>query len=123
MPKYFLLFIFSLFLVSCNSNSCQDFKTGNFNYPENLETDVKIERNESFQIETSKKEGYTDKYQIFWDSDCSYHLVLLETNKSFDGMKPLVDTMFVNIIELAQNSYTFKAVINKKVFEGQLIKQ
>jgi hypothetical protein len=123
LHKLFQLFFLALLLSSCQSNSCEDFKIGQFIYPKEMNSDVVIERTAEFQIETSKKDGYTDKYQIIWDSDCSYHLVLLETNNEFDGMKPLTDTMHVNMVEVLESSYKFKAVLNSKVFEGQLIKQ
>lgn len=123
MRSFFSFFLLLILLSSCQSNNCEDFKVGQFEYPKEMKSDVVIERTADFQIETSEKDGYTDKYQIIWDSDCSYHLVLLETNNEFEGMKPLIDTMHVNMVEVLESSYKFKAVLNSKVFEGQLIKQ
>ncbi len=123
MRSFFSFFLLVILLGSCQSNNCEDFKVGKFEYPKEMKSDVVIERTADFQIETSEKDGYTDKYQIIWDSDCSYHLVLLETNNEFDGMKPLIDTMHVNMVEVLESSYKFMAVLNSKVFEGQLIKQ
>ena len=123
MLNKFIFFLFGISLVSCSSNlDCSEFKTGNFEYPTNSGLDLKIERTENQQIETSKKKSTKDIYEIIWTSNCAYQLVLIESNQPANFMKIQKDTMNVSIIGVEQNKYRFKATLNNKLYEGELIK-
>lgn len=119
----FFFFSFIL-LLGCNSNNnCHNFKTGTFTYREELNNDIVIQRTENQQIETSEKLNFTEVYNIYWTSDCSYFLVLQSTNQPEESIQPLIDTMYVNITQTTDNNYSFNAALNNKKYTGKLIKQ
>jgi hypothetical protein len=79
--KKIILLSFLLLLVSCyhQERACTDFKTGKFQFVQEIDGVKKIskfERTENFQIETF--EGKTDTASIRWVNNCE--LVLQKIN-------------------------------------------
>lgn len=110
-------------LISCSGNlDCEEFKTGVFEYPTSSGLDLIIERTPTSQIEKSAKKQTEDQYDVIWTSNCSYQLVLVNSNEPSNFMKLEKDTMNVSIVGIEQNKYRFKATLNNKLYEGELIK-
>ena len=107
-------------LSGCSALTCSDFKTGKFVHQGDDEQLIVITRTEDKQIEVSEEEGFVDEYAVIWVNECEYQLVLTSTNKPFDSLKVLEDTMTVRIGPFTENSYSYIAFFNQKKYDGIL---
>ena len=104
MKKIALLFSFSL--VSCyqQERNCTDFKTGRFEFEQEIKGKKEIsifERNDSLQIETFR--GKTDTSSVRWINDCEFVLQKLHPK----GMKEK-KAIHMKILTTNEKTYTFE---------------
>lgn len=105
MKKIFLILL-TAFLISCSNKErkCQDFKTGKFEFTQDIEGKKQTStfiRTENLQIETFK--GKTDTASVRWVSDCEFVLQKLHP-KTMTERKAISMT----ILATEKNSYTFE---------------
>lgn len=120
---HFLSLLVVAFLVgSCGPGEpdCKAFHKGEFSY--SRQSDVRIVREESRQTEYSITDDFVDRFQVIWTDECSYQLILEETNRPADLDFTKEDTLFVTITASDANSYTYTAYKTGKSFEGQMIR-
>ncbi|WP_395052434.1 DNA topoisomerase IV [Flavobacterium sp.] len=103
--KYFtLLLLFVLSSCYKQKKICADFKTGKFNFTQEIdgkkETTI-LERTDKFQIETYK--GKTDSASVRWVNDCEFVLEKLHP-KNMKEQKAIS----MRILTTTKNSYTFE---------------
>ncbi|MFC4818406.1 DNA topoisomerase IV [Flavobacterium sp. GCM10023249] len=100
------LLLFSLSLASCyqQERNCSDFKTGKFEFTQEIEgkkmTSV-FERNDSIQIETFN--GKTDTASVRWINDCEYILQKLHPKNRQE--KKAIN---IKILTTNKNQYVFE---------------
>lgn len=101
-----ILLLFSLSLASCyqQERNCSDFKTGKFEFTQEIEgkkmTSV-FERNDSIQIETFN--GKTDTANVRWINDCEYILQKLHPKNRQE--KKAIN---IKILTTNKNQYLFE---------------
>jgi len=100
------LLLLSIFLISCSNKErkCQDFKTGKFEFTQDIEGKKQTStfiRTDKLQIETFK--GKTDTASVRWVSDCEFVLQKLHP-KTMTERKAISMT----ILATEKNSYTFE---------------
>ncbi len=104
MKKYSLLLTFALISCYDQERNCSDFKTGKFEFTQEIngvkKTSV-FERTATIQIETY--EGKTDTASIRWVNDCEYILQKLHPKNRAE--KQAID---MKILTTSENSYTFE---------------
>ncbi len=103
--KYFtLLLLFVLSSCYKQEKICADFKTGKFNFTQEIdgkkETTI-LERTDKFQIETYK--GKTDTASVRWVNECEFVLEKLHP-KNMKEQKAIS----MRILTTTKNSYTFE---------------
>ncbi|MFC7772593.1 DNA topoisomerase IV [Flavobacterium sp. GCM10027622] len=100
------LLLFSLSLASCyqQERNCSDFKTGKFEFTQEIEgkkmTSV-FERNDSIQIETFN--GKTDTASVRWINDCEYILEKLHPKNRQEKK-----SINIKILTTNKNQYLFE---------------
>lgn len=105
MKKVTLLFSI-IILSSCynKERNCTDFKTGKFEFTQEingLKKTSTFERTDKIQIETF--EGKTDTASIRWINDCEYILQKIHP-KNMQEKKAIA----MKILTTTKNSYTFE---------------
>ncbi len=101
-----IILLLSLSLISCyeQEQNCKDFKTGKFEFTQEIEgkkmTSV-FERNDSLQIETFN--GKTDTASVRWINDCEYVLQKLHP-KNMQEKKAIN----IKILSTKENQYQFE---------------
>ena len=100
------LLLLSIFLISCSEKErkCQDFKTGTFEFTQEIEGKKQTStftRTEKLQIETYN--GKTDTASVRWVNDCEFILQKLHP-KTMNEQKAISMT----ILATDKNSYTFE---------------
>jgi hypothetical protein len=106
MRKIILTPVFMLFLVGCfqQERNCKDFKTGNFEFYETIDSiqeKAVFYRNDTLQIETFR--GQTDSSSVRWLNDCEFIITKLnpKNRKEKKGIH-------MKIMTTSQNSYRFE---------------
>lgn len=108
-----------------NEDECKNyeyFKRGNFKYSGIINTDVKIIRTDSTQVEIDGKSKFV--YDINWQSNCEYSLTYKKvSDKKFNYL--IGKTIKVKIIDTLPNeSYLFKAnLLNRTITTGIMMKK
>ncbi|SHI90589.1 DNA topoisomerase IV [Flavobacterium terrae] len=104
MKKIIALLTLSLFSCYEQEQKCEDFKTGKFQFTQEIEgkkmTSV-FERNDSLQIETFN--GKTDTASVRWVNDCEYVLQKLHP-KNMQEKKAIN----IKILSTKENEYQFE---------------
>lgn len=98
--------LISLFLVSCyqQERNCKDFKTGKFEFTEEIEGQKLtsyFERNDTIQIETFK--GKTDTASVRWVNDCEYVLQKLHPKNRIEKK-----AIIIKILTTNKDGYSFE---------------
>ena len=104
MKKIVLLFSLLLFSCSNHERKCQDFKTGKFEFTQDIEGKKQTStfiRTDKLQIETFN--GKTDTASVRWVSDCEFILQKLHP-KTMTERKAIS----MNILATENNRYTFE---------------
>ena len=104
--KKLTLFLFTLSLTSCYQveHNCKDFKTGKFEFSQNIKgkkTTSTFERTANLQIETFN--GKTDTASVRWVNDCEFILQKLHP-KTMQEKKAIS----MKIISTKDKSYIFE---------------
>lgn len=104
MKKIALLFSFSL--VSCyqQERNCTDFKTGKFEFSQEIDGKVEtsvFERNDSLQIENFR--GTIDTSSVRWINDCEFVLQKLHPRNREEKK-----SIHMKILTTNDNGYTFE---------------
>lgn len=104
MKKIALLF--SLSLVSCyqQERNCTDFKTGKFEFSQEIDGKVEtsvFERNDSLQIENFR--GTIDTSSVRWINDCEFVLQKLHPRNREEKK-----SIHMKILTTNDNGYTFE---------------
>lgn len=117
------LLLLSIFLISCSEKErkCQDFKTGTFEFTQEIEGKKQTStftRTEKLQIETFN--GKTDTASVRWVNDCEFILQKLHP-KTMNEKKAISMT----ILATDKNSYTFEYsfVVDSKKQRGVVTKK
>lgn len=111
----------SLLLFSCNSEpNCSSFKTGEFSYTE--DSSIRIVRDENTQKEFDIHSDWVETYAIHWTGSCSYYLTYISSTDPEGSSFKQGDTMWVEITNTANDSYTFTAATKKDVYNNTMIK-
>ena len=126
-----LMLIFSICLLmhceNANKNRhCTDVKNGHFVLNDKITGESYfIERNDSFQIETTKSSGLKKKARVTWINDCVYKLTYFpldpahyDATDSFFLNRPA----FVTIKEINAKYYTFSFKVDtfSRTFDGTM---
>ena len=118
----YLLLLFILSIISCNSQSknCSKFKTGTFEY-ENKNTGWVVMRTDSTQTEVNKNQNVRIVSSLEWSSDCKYTLTYIQVNGT--SKDPSVGTKIeVEILSTSNNSYEYSAKNDLEEFNGKMVK-
>ena len=108
--------LFALILAACADGSdklsCEDFKTGTFEYYEDS-IRIEVERFENMQIE---KTPFGDsKYDIEWLSDCEYTATLAETD--FQALEQKIGTVYeLEITSTTEDTYAYRIKVRGTEF-------
>lgn len=105
----FTFFSFIVFAQKCDSVKTGTFFIENENYGGSL-----LIRSEVSQEEIIKKLSIHSTFDLVWIDDCNYALynrTVLKGNHVFPEAKK-TDSLFIEIIDVTQNQYTFKASSN-----------
>lgn len=118
------LLIAMILIASCQEKpkTCQDFHSGTFKIEEPEEGySVRIERNDSTQIETNLNTGAITTAQIKWDNVCNYQLTYTEST-SEQATNLIGKVLLVRITGVQGNSYTYEAVLRgtQTITPGQI---
>ncbi len=118
---YYLFFaLLAVITQSCDSaQQCSTFKNGVFSYTQ--QSDVRIVRDSTSQKEYSLSHDFVDEFYVNWTGECSYFLTYKSSNNPEGTAFADGDTMFVEIQEVHESGYTFKAYHKGKVFENTMI--
>lgn len=105
MKKIIYLFV-SFSLISCyqQERKCTDFKTGKFQFEQEIKGNKEVsifERNDTVQIETFR--GKTDTSVVRWINDCEFILNKLHPKGMMDKK-----AVHMKILTTAYDSYTFE---------------
>ncbi|MEW4922592.1 hypothetical protein [Algibacter sp. 2305UL17-15] len=101
-----VVLLFSLFsLVAFGQNkTCQDFKTGKFEYVDTSYADWKVCRTDAVQIETNTKSGLIIYSAVTWISDCEFTLTCTKVSKP--KLQHVVGKIFeIEIVKTGNNTY------------------
>lgn len=113
--RHFLLLVTVLILSSCATNSCKQFKTGDFKLSfDKLDTEYIIVRNDSMQIEYNTQTGEKTIYYVDWISECESSLRIKSGRKEvfdFYSNKKLT----VEILECTSRGYRFRSRLNNEM--------
>lgn len=99
-----LLFLFSLTACYEVQRNCNDFKTGKFEFTQEIEGKKLVsifERNDSLQIETFN--GKIDTASVRWINDCEY--ILLKIHPKNMQEKKAIN---IKILSTNKTGYTFE---------------
>jgi hypothetical protein len=122
-----LVFIFVTLFISFavygqpDELNCRKFRTGFFTYPMEGYQSVLIKRTRHHQTEINYKEGLTLKFDLNWNNDCEYELILTWSD-SEEYRKVMGSTLKANIIETGDDSYDYTASLNGKLTRGTILK-
>ncbi len=109
MKKLILILIINLTLNSCaQEKNCADFKTGTFEYSDEIYSDLKVIRTDSTQTEINTKNGLEMHSSIKWINDCNYVLTITKVLNA-DLENVIGKTIEVEIVETKTNSYKLKS--------------
>lgn len=105
MKKIIYLFV-SFSLISCyqQERNCTDFKTGKFQFEQEIKGNKEVsifERNDTIQIETFR--GKTDTSAVRWINDCEFILNKLHPKGMMDKK-----AVHMKILTTTNDSYTFE---------------
>ena len=121
MRKEFLLFLFLIAVCCSKDKKCSDFKTGTFEYSNQLYNGLKVIRTDSTQTEISKKNGLEIHSSIKWIDDCNYVLTITKVlNENLDSI--IGKKFTVEIIETKLDRYRLKSKSDAGEMELELIK-
>lgn len=111
-----------LTLSSCaQEKKCADFKTGTFEYSDQLYSDLKVIRTDSTQTEINEKNGLEMHSSIKWIDDCNYVLTITKVLNA-DLENVVGNTIEVEIFETKSDSYKLKSKSDAGNLELELIK-
>jgi hypothetical protein len=102
-----IVYLFASFsLISCyqQERKCTDFKTGKFQFEQEIKGNKEnsiFERNDTIQIETFR--GKTDTSVVRWINDCEFILNKLHPKGMMDKK-----AVHMKILTTADDSYTFE---------------
>jgi hypothetical protein len=114
-----LLIIFFLQVGCANSvdnTQCKSIHNGHFCYTVSTngkEQKFDVYRNDSIQIEVASQTKDTSIYNITWQNDCNYSLILRSVNFNFSQQKIVEAQKFpliTKVITLADSYYEFKSI-------------
>lgn len=121
MRKDFLLFFFLIAVCCSKDKECSDFKTGTFEYSDQLYNGLTVVRTDSTQIEISKKNGLEIHSSIKWIDDCNYVLTITKVlNDNLDSI--IGKKITVEIIETKLKRFKLKSKSDVGIMELELIK-
>ncbi len=120
--RFLLIILVLFFLTSCSNkpNNCSKFKTGTFVYLDSKMKGLKIERNDSMQIETDKNFNSKIICEVKWLSECSFLVTPIESFNFPEGAKLV--PIEVEITETTNNSYTFLSIIDSLGYKYEMKK-
>ena len=103
---HYTLYFFTFLLTSCyqQERNCADFKTGKFEFNQEIEGKKQttiFERTDSLQIETYN--GKTDTATVRWVNDCEF-ILQKKHPKSINERKAIS----MRILITSETSYTFE---------------
>lgn len=108
------ILLLSFFTISAqNKTTCLDFKTGKFKYSNPEYSEWSVTRNDTIQIETSTKTGFTVYSKIDWKTDCEYTLTCQRIENS--DLKVIGKVFKTQITEVFENRY--KCILKSNDFK------
>jgi hypothetical protein len=109
MKNLLLILILNLTLNSCvKEKNCASFKTGTFQYSDQLYSDLKVIRTDSTQTEINMKNGLEMHSSIKWINDCNYVLTITKVLNA-DLENVIGKIIEVEIVETKSDSYKLKS--------------
>lgn len=120
--RYLLTILGIMLIFGCSNKpkNCSKFKTGTFIYLDSKMKGLKVERNDSMQIETDTNFNSKIICKVEWLSECSYLVTPIKSINFPDSTK--LAPIEVEIIETTNNSYTFISIIDKLGYKYELKK-
>lgn len=113
MKTNFALLILVLLYFSCTpNNTCENYKTGQFNYKISG-YEWLIERNDSIQTEYCADLGIKTELKVSWIGECSYVLKFNRMLQNKPGIE--IDTTFIvhsNIVKTGNDFYETESIVH-----------